>query len=524
MRWLKLMLGGVLLLGFATMVLGEQRTLVVKTGDAQAQKRVALVIGNSNYHAQGVPVLRNPVNDARAMAKTLNGLGFEVIEVTDATQSEMRHAITAFGEKLSPNTVALVYYAGHGLQVGGKNYIVPVDANITSEGSVLSESVSMNAVLGQLEHSKLSIVILDACRNNPYEHHFRGAGNGGLAQMDAPEGTYIAYATAPGKTAEDGEGEHGLYTQALLKEINEPGLPLEEVFKRVRVDVLTESKDAQMPWDASSLTGNFYFKPGSSVQVVSVEPEPVGGGGVSLEDLKKQEEGQAGQVLRDCTECPEMVVIPAGSFEMGSNNGETDERPVHRVDIARPFALGKYEVTQGEWRALMGNNPSDFQDCGDRCPVEEVSWEDAQSFVRRLNERTGKRYRLPSEAEWEYACRGGGQDTYCGGEDVDALGWYRQNSGSHTHSVGQKQANGYGLYDMSGNVDEWVEDCYHDSYAGAPGDGSAWTEGDCGRRVLRGGSWSNVVAYDLHAAFRYGFIFPSFRVSDHGFRVARTLP
>jgi hypothetical protein len=221
------------------------------------EKRVALVIGNSTY--KNAP-LKNPVNDARDMAAALRKLGFEVIEKTNVAQKEMNRAIVQFGEKLRADTVALFFYAGHGMQVKGKNYLIPVDAEIQSEASVRVETVDVDGVLDQLTVSSLNIVILDACRNNPFERRFRSTG-GGLAQMDAPKGSLIAYATAPGKTAADGESRNGLYTQELLKHIQTPGLPLETVFKRVRIGVMATSGEVQTPWETSSLTGEFFFRP-----------------------------------------------------------------------------------------------------------------------------------------------------------------------------------------------------------------------------------------------------------------------
>ncbi len=220
------------------------------------EKRIALVIGNSAY--KDAP-LKNPVNDARDIAVALRKLGFEVTEKTNVAQKEMNRAIVQFGEKLRADTVALFYYAGHGMQVKGKNYLIPIDAQIQSEASVRVEAVDVDGVLDQLTVSPLNIVILDACRNNPFERRFRSVG-GGLAQMDAPKGSLIAYATAPGKTAADGDSRNGLYTQELLKHIQTPGLPLESVFKRVRIGVMTASGEAQMPWETSSLTGDFFFR------------------------------------------------------------------------------------------------------------------------------------------------------------------------------------------------------------------------------------------------------------------------
>jgi formylglycine-generating enzyme required for sulfatase activity len=224
-----------------------------------------------------------------------------------------------------------------------------------------------------------------------------------------------------------------------------------------------------------------------------------------------------GTVFKDCDDCPEMVVIPAGSFEMGGTL--PIETPRHRVTL-RAFSMGRTEVTQGQWRSIMGTSPSKFSACGDTCPVETVSWADAQAFVKKLSAKTGKQYRLSSEAEWEYACRAGGQDKYCGSGRVNDVGWYDANSGGSTRPVGGKQANAWGLHDMSGNVWEWTEDCWKENYNGAPTDGSAWTTGNCSQRVLRGGSWGND-PQDLRAADR-GRDSTAIRNDYLGFRVART--
>ncbi len=171
------------------------------------------------------------------------------------------------------------------------------------------------------------------------------------------------------------------------------------------------------------------------------------------------------------------------------------------------YEIGKYEVTQAEWRALMGNNPSKFGNCGDTCPVEKVSWDDVQVFIKKLNANTGSQYRLPTEAEWEYACFGGIQSEYCGSNDVDAVAWTDGKGNEQTHPVGQKQANGYGLYDMSGNVMEWTDGCW---------------EGNCSQRVFRGGSWLNDPR-DARVSFRIWFV-TSIRNGSGGFRLARTIP
>jgi formylglycine-generating enzyme required for sulfatase activity len=199
-------------------------------------------------------------------------------------------------------------------------------------------------------------------------------------------------------------------------------------------------------------------------------------------------------------------------------------KPPHRVNI-QSFALGKFEVTQGQWKAVMGNNPSHFKECGDNCPVEQVSWNDIQEYIQKLNQRSGKTYRLASEAEWEYAARAGSTGKWSFGDSESQLGehaWYSANSGFETQRVGQKRPNAFGLYDMHGNVREWVQDCWHGNYSGAPTDGSAWTT-NCTEdpRVLRGGSWISVPAY-LRSADRFRYA-PGNRLYDVGFRLARTV-
>ena len=230
----------------------------------------------------------------------------------------------------------------------------------------------------------------------------------------------------------------------------------------------------------------------------------------------------AGAVIKDCAECPEMVVIPAGSFVMGSEKN-ADAQPTHLVNMSS-FLLGKTEVTQEQWEAVMGNNPS--RNKGRTLPVEMVSWDDIRQFIAKLSQKTGQKYRLPSEAEWEYAARAGTTTEWNFGNDATKLGnyaWYGGNSGSKTQAVGQKLPNAFGLFDMHGNVWEWTQDCWHDNYAGAPTDGSAWMTGCRGDfRVLRGGwSWYSDSA-EFRSANRGRYI-PVDRFEGIGFRLARDL-
>ncbi|GAC1395904.1 MAG: hypothetical protein NVSMB56_10250 [Pyrinomonadaceae bacterium] len=455
-----------------------RRGLSVKENNAANGKRFALVIGNGEYATVGA--LKNPSNDARAIARALRGYGFDVIERENATQQQMRQAVRKFGENLrtaGAGSVGLFYFAGHGVQLRDHNYLIPVDAQIETEADVEDGAVSADYVLGQMADAQnsLNIVILDACRNNPFARSFRSASRG-LAQMNAPTGTLIAYATAPGSVASDGTGGNGLYTQELLTAIKEPNMSVENVFKRVRINVIGKSAGKQTPWDASSLTGEFYFnakngegaggetatkREPSKVPLVDTESElwEQIRGNASADDLrdylKEYPTGAHAAVARVMLrrlETPggaannatnntsgnnaakssaakprtvqnrygiELIYIPSGSFRMGGT-GQYDGKPVHEVNINYSFYMGRTEVTQAQWQAVMGNNPSKFK--GDNLPVEQVSWNDAQEFISKLNElNDGYKYRLPSEAEWEYACRAGTTGDYAG--NIDDMAW-----------------------------------------------------------------------------------------------------
>ena len=226
-------------------------------GDAKPERRLALIIGNGAY---ATSPLRNPTNDARALAAALKALGFEVTAHENLGQRDMRRAILEFGTRLREGGVGLFYFAGHGVQVNGRNYLVPVDAAIASEAEVEVEALDVASVLARMEtaRNRVNLVILDACRDNPFARSFRSTARG-LAAIDAPSGTLIAYATAPGRVARDGEGANGLYTGELLKTLQAPGLRVEEVFKRVRQSVLERSGGDQVPLESSSLVGDFLF-------------------------------------------------------------------------------------------------------------------------------------------------------------------------------------------------------------------------------------------------------------------------
>jgi formylglycine-generating enzyme required for sulfatase activity len=234
--------------------------LMLGSAVAAAETRIALVIGNSNYASGPLP---NPANDAQMMADTLTSVGFEVIARRNADQNTMKRAIQDFGarlEKGGPSAVGLFYYAGHGVQLNGRNYLIPTTAQIDREGDVEIEAVSADWVIEQMRYARnrLNIVILDACRNNPFTRSMRSVDHG-LATMDAPAGILIAYSTAPGAVAMDGNGHDSPYTEALSQAMRNLHEPVEQVFKHVRVGVMGATANKQVPWESSSLTGDFYF-------------------------------------------------------------------------------------------------------------------------------------------------------------------------------------------------------------------------------------------------------------------------
>lgn len=599
---------------------------------ASAEKRVALIIGNGAY--QNVTPLKNPVNDAQLMERTLQGIGFDVISAYDTTQKDIRRAVKKFGERLKDagsDAVGLFYYAGHGLQVGGLNYLVPVDAEIADEGDVEIEAVNANAILSRMEHSgaRLNFVILDACRDNPYSDGFRSTASRGLARMDAPTGSLVAYATGPGDVAADGTGRNSPYTAALARMMKKPGLSVERMFREVRNRVRDRTNDTQTPWESSSLVGgDFYFAGkgdgtgGTATAALSsddpkprsVEPSAIDSDALFWQSveaapsralyeayLKNFPEGkfaviasarlaalsaprnapasgttaqsgntqlavgsfnatpipQPGTLFQDCASCPKMIVVPGGTFRMGSDLGFPSEMPVRQVTIPDGLALGIYEVTLREYRRFIEyTGHSSIGSCHtyenaawqlradrnweypgykqtDRDPVTCVTWEDAKAYADWLSQITGTTYRLPSESEWEFVARAGTQTKYSWG---DTASHSKANYGAetccgpstegrdqwaHTAPVGSFDANAFGLYDIHGNVLEWVEDCWVEGYARAPADNRPTLSGECSKRVERGGSWNSTPQSIRSARRNRGT--PDTRYATVGFRVLKEL-
>jgi len=254
-------------------------------------ERVALVIGNASY-ANGM--LLNPVNDARAVAAKLEILGFRVLLRENLNREAMYSSLNDFSSNLKAGGVALFYYAGHGMQIDGKNFLIPVDKEIQREDDIEFRGFDANQVLARMEksRSRVNMMVLDACRNNPFARNNRSASNG-LAQMEAPKGTLIAFSTAPGKLAKDGSGSNSIYTRNFVEKLSTPAMPVEEIFKEVRIAVVKETNEQQTPWESTSLMGNFYFVPPNATakfapaQLASIAPQ--GGAASKVRSLEPEE-------------------------------------------------------------------------------------------------------------------------------------------------------------------------------------------------------------------------------------------
>jgi tetratricopeptide (TPR) repeat protein len=284
------------------------------------ERRLALVIGNGAYG--NAPPLKNPPNDARDMAARLKVFGFEVTTGINLNQREMKRLIRGFGSTLRAGGAGLFYYAGHGVQSKGHNYLIPIDADIQSEAEVEDFGVDVNLVLNFMDEAQngLNIVILDACRDNPFGRSFRSASNG-LAQVDAPTGTLIAYATAPGRVASDGSGQNGLYTSELLKQMSVAGLSATEMFMRVRAEVMKQTGNKQVPWEASSLVGVFYF---AGPSTSAANPRPIGSPGNESKVDPAAFELSYWESIKNSTDAEELKSYlekyPNGHFTVLANN------------------------------------------------------------------------------------------------------------------------------------------------------------------------------------------------------------
>lgn len=445
---------------------------------------MALVIGNNNYPA--APLV-NSIRDAETMKSSLEQSGFTVQLAVNTNLRDLDQTIARFLGSLHPGDIVLVFYSGHGVQLQEQNYLLPVDFKAENAVDAKYAAYPVSRLLENLEAQGigLKIIILDACRNNPFGRGWRSQASRGLVPMTAGRGTYLAFATAPGGVASDNPaGRNGLFTEELARTIAQPGLTIDQVFNRVRGRVRERSGNAQVPWSTSSIEGEFYFRqpavapPRASDTDIELEfwrsVQSLGSPTAYAEYLRQYPNGKFAALARIRSATPpspapapppavslgaikvnpkdglKYVWIPPGEFTIGCSPGDTacwdDEKPAHRVTIERGFWIGQTEVTQRAYYRLMNSNPSRFT--GGTLPVERVTVADARAYckVAALD--------LPTEAQWEYAARAGVAQARYG--PIETTAWYSGNSAATTHTVGSKIPNAWGLYDMLGNVSELV--------------------------------------------------------------------
>lgn len=618
--------GGVRAIAAAAMVAVTVACIVPAcTGPAAAETRHALVIGNDRYvHLGAERQLRNAVADARLMRDTLGALGFAVIHGENLDRRAMIDRLADLAARLGRDDTAFVYFAGHGVSLNGANYLLPSDipepraAGRGEEGRLAEHAIAEASVIERLSAAgaRVAVLVLDACRDNPLQGTDRRAVGGvrGLAQSAPAQGVFAIYAAGFGQSALDRLGPddrhpNSVFTRVFAETLRTPGLDLKAVATLTRRRVVEMARAVgydQVPAYYDQLVGADVFLAGPAETTdtkreaddiartaaaappvppaAPPEASPVPAVGLGRQPQRlagpldaAQERGLLpGDRFTDCPTCPDMTVVPAGSFTLGSPDAEpqrtANEGPQQVVTFVRPVAVGTFEVTVDQFAAFVAATGHDM---GERCytleqgTVEErpgrswrgpgfaqsgahpaacVGWHDAEAFAAWLAEMTSRPYRLPSEAEWEYALRGvttaGPAPRYHFGDDAGAICGYGNGADlslrtalagrgptlfvpcrddhAFTAPVGSFSANAFGLYDMHGNVSEWTADCWHDSHAGASATGAARKDdGDCSRKVLRGGSWVDD-GRRLRSAAR-----TMMRVDDRsaivGFRVVRDL-
>jgi formylglycine-generating enzyme required for sulfatase activity len=563
-----ILLGGVgLALGACSSASGQQAT----------QKRFALILANQTYEKNPLP---NIDNDAALMGRTLKSLGFTVTTLMNGTRSTMRTKLKELKDNLTanPGAIGFVYYSGHGVQVDGENYLVPVNnGSLTSEADVKEDCLSLSYVLEMSKgtQAKAYITVLDACRDNPFLGQ-KGDGNKGLAVvgrvLDAS--TLVAFAASPGETASATlGGANSIYTAELVKQLQTPNLSLQEVFQTTRSAVRTKSSNKQRPREDNGLEEQIFLN-GRGVAVVAPngnsEPAaPVAVGRISTARFVASVTKFRDKYPRLADYVESLCVIPAGEFQMGSAK-YNDESPVHKVSLSS-FGLGATPVTVALWKEYSGSKlsgvmpPEPFLSGFDGAkkfnigwkdldhPIVGVSWDDCRKFCLWASEVSGVALDLPSEAQWEYACRGGvsSLEFPWGGatDDVSVRSFLTTNVWCSDAKIGDRGGTGsvnrtnriwrnhpWGLVDMVGNVWEWCVDYYDPEWYGRPQatgvdvvnrtsaptqtiksfDG---TSKESPTRCVRGGSWSN----DLPGIFRCarrGRYYPEYRGINSGFRLS----
>ena len=429
-------------------------------GAPEPTKRVALVIGNGAYPLSPVGTA---VADAKAIAELLRDGGFDVVYAQDARHADLNSAIEQFSRKLERGATAVVYFAGHAIQNQDRNFLMPVDATIASDADLRSNTVDVDLILDPLivARPRGSVVILDAARKNPWQQK-TSVRTSGLANVSPIEGVTQAYPAAPGQTVEDHKGPVGLFASEFVRAAKTPDRTFKEAFRQTRAAVAKASRNKEVPWETSLNTADFVITPHAAPAEIASRAISRLGPSDAVEqgfwDTIKNSDSAANfqayldaypngpfasaarerlqnmgalssptkppaiasalpSTICDCPQCPELVLIPAGSFNMGSTEVFSFEGPVHRVSIGKPFYIGRYEVTFEEWDACVNDRgctyrPDDAGAGRGRRPVSDLDWNDAKTYVTWLSQKTGKTYRLPTESEWEYAARAATTSAY----------------------------------------------------------------------------------------------------------------
>ena len=521
----------------------------------QREARIALIIANEAYASANLGRLPGTQRDAALMRTALQRSGFTVTALNNLNRTQMRDAIRNFARQLGAagsNGVGFFYYSGHGISEDphGRNYLIPVDADISAITDLPIEAISLNEQLESIElaHARATIIVIDACRNTPMTF---SRGGRGLAPVDAGTDTLIAFSTQPGETASD----DGLYARVLSQELVRPGADSAGVFQRVQSSVAESTQRRQRPRYDNGLLAPVVFVPGTPPPVsapVASAPPPVQTAPPSTNNASSAAQtaliaAQSGRDVNErtftdrlasgaaCAFCPAMRAIPSGAFLIGSPDNEPgrepDESPRRQVSI-RAFAASAMEIQVQEWNACV-----DAHACspaiapGRGTPAVGMNWDEAQAYARWLSAQTGQHYRLLSESEWEYAARAGSTTMFWWGPTAShdwanygadqccsALAQGRDRW-TDAAPVAQFPYNRFGLFDTAGNVWEWVQDCYASNYQALPVDGRAYETRSCRQRVVRGGSYGRT-PQSLRSADRTGDS-PGDRKEYRGFRVAR---
>ncbi len=526
-------------------------------------KRVALVIGNSAYrYTQELP---NPKSDAEAMTTALEHTGFAVTAGINLDRKSFEQAIITFTKALQATDVGLFFYAGHGVQVAGENYLVPVDAKLRNEADLNVSMIKLNNILVQMGHSsKINLIFLDACRDNPLT---RGLSRGiahphsakigfGLAPQHPGIGTMITFSTEPGHVAMDGIGPNSPFTTALLRHMEAPDLDIDQLLRLVRRDVIAMTGGKQVPWNHSSLTEGFQFKPRKPGETAPQGTLESHAGAFSAVIVNSAAKLRPGDVFNDCNSvgwCPTMIVLPAGDYLSGEAQGQL----ARHLKVDRAFAVGVHEVSWDEWESCVADGgcgnflPGDHGLGRKSHPVINVSWDDSKSYIYWLNcrlERERNRtkleaclrntgaaigpYRLLWEYEWEYAAKAGTTSKFPWGDEVGQAHANCYNCGSQwdrnqTAPVNAFEPNRWKLYNMLGNVSEWVEDCYADQVVVPKKNSQVLLTSEPNitcpsmHRVHRGGAY-NDLEMDIRP-FRRFRLLPTSRREFIGLRVARDI-